>query len=527
MPMRCVAARLEAPSPFSVKSFLQFLLFVLVITLALAGLYAWKSGQFERTASPDVAKQEHALPDVKPAIGRSAVPGLAALDEEFTRVAEAVIPSVVSITSRRAAATNPQEDWLRQFFGLPPTAKSESVPQGSGAIVSEEGHIVTNVHVIEGADEIMVTTSDRERYPAKLLGADASLDLAVLKIEAKGLRPLSFGDSAKVRVGQLVFAVGNPFGLQETITQGIISARERLFFSETAYNDFFQTDAAINPGNSGGPLVNIRGEIVGINNFIFSQSGGSQGIGFSIPSNTVRRVLDQILEHGRVLRPQLGVMLEELNPSVANQLGLPDDRGALVGAVVPGSPAAEAGLQSGDVIRKFDGKEIRDLFDLRKQVAAAKVDKEVKVQVLRAGKTVELPVMIRETPPRNRMAGLPVPQSGAVVPQPLPPALPAPTPGLQPAGGALAGVSVVELTPALIARHRLPENIEGVLVTEIARRSPAAARLQPGDAIEQINDTPVTNLEEFNAAVAALGPDEPAMLLLARGRVRSFEVVAP
>jgi serine protease Do len=525
MPTRCAAVRLEAFCRFRVKSFLQFLLFVLVITLALAGLYAWKTGQFDRAAGSAAAGPEHALPDVEPAIGRGAVRGLAALDEEFTRVAEAVIPSVVSITSRRAATADPREEWLRQLFGLPPSTRPESVPQGSGAIVSAEGHIVTNVHVIEGAKEIMVTTSDRQRYPAKLLGADASIDLAVLKIDAKGLRPLSFADSEKVRVGQLVFAVGNPFGLQETITQGIISARERLFSSEMAYNDFFQTDAAINPGNSGGPLVNIRGEIVGINNFIFSQSGGSQGIGFSIPANTVRRVLDQIIEHGRVLRPQLGVMLEEFNADLAVQLGLPDDRGALVGAVMPGSPAAEAGLQPGDVIRKFDGKDVRDFIDLRKRVAGAEIDKEVKVEVLRAGKTVEVPVVIRETPPRGQAAMLPAPQSGGVVPQPVPPSLSAP--GLAPASGALAGVSVVALTPALIARHGLPENIEGVLVTEIARRSPARTRLQPGDAIEQINDTPVTGLEEYNAAVAALGPDEPAMLLLARGRVRSFEVVAP
>jgi serine protease Do len=219
-------------------------------------------------------------------------------------------------------------------------------------------------------------------------------------------------------------------------------------------------------------------------------------------------------------------MLEELDAGVAGQLGLPDDRGALVGAVVPGSPAAVAGLQRGDVIRKFDGRDVRDLFDLRKKVAEAKIDQEVKVEVLRDGKSLVLPVMIRETPPRGRAGALPAPPSGGVVPQPLPPTLPAP--GQQAAsGGALAGVSVVQLTPALIARHSLPQNIEGVLVGEVAPRSPAAARLRPGDAIEQINDTPVTNVEEFNAAVAALGPDEPAMLLLARGRVRSFEVLAP
>ncbi|MEX1044831.1 MAG: trypsin-like peptidase domain-containing protein [Chthoniobacterales bacterium] len=510
------------------KSFLQFLLFVLVITLALAGLYAWKSGHFEGAAARPPAPVEHALPDVKPALGRGAVPGLAALDEEFTRVAEAVIPSVVSITSRRGAVVNSRDELLRQFFGLPPSARPEAVPQGSGALVSAEGHIVTNVHVIEGADEIVASLSDGRRLPARLLGADPLTDLAVLKIEAGDLRPLSFADSEKVRVGQLVFAIGNPFGLQETITQGIISARERLFSSEVG-NEFFQTDAAINPGNSGGPLVNIRGEIVGLNNFIFSQSGGSQGIGFSIPANTVRRVLDQILEHGRVLRPHLGVMLEPLDAALADRLGLPDDRGALVGEVVAGSPAAEAGLQRGDVIRKFDGREVRDFNDLRKRVATAMVDAEIELEVRRGGDTLQLPVTLREMPMRDRPMSLPAPVPGGVVPQPLPPTPSTPSmPVVPPArGGALAGVSVGQITPALVARQRLPENIEGVLVRAVAPDSPAAGRLRPGDAIEQVNDTPVTSPEEFAAAVAALPSDEPVMLLLSRGRVRSFEVVAP
>ena len=506
------------------KSFLQFLLFVLVITLALAGLYAWKSGHFDRGAAPATNGAAHLLPEVKPAIGHGAVPGLEALDEEFGRVAEAVIPSVASITSRRGAAVDQREDLLRQFFGLPPSARPESVPQGSGAIVSAEGHIVTNVHVIEGADEILVSLSDGRRLPAQLLGADTSSDLAILKIEAAGLRPLAFADSEKVRVGQLVFAVGNPFGLQETITQGIISARERLFSSEVA-NDFFQTDAAINPGNSGGPLVNIRGEIVGINNFIFSQSGGSQGIGFSIPANTVRRVLDQILEHGRVLRPQLGVVLEQFDPGVAARLGLPDDRGALVRAVAAGSPAAECGLRAGDVIRKFDGHEIRDFNDLRKRVAAAKIDQEVEMEILREGGTIKLPVMIREMPRRGRAPG--------VLPGPPPPGVasppPAPSAPSAPLGErtALSGVTVVEITPTLITQQRLPENIEGVLVRAVAPGSPAEGRLRPGDAIEQVNDTPVTTPAEFAAVAAALPADEPVMLLLSRGRVRSFEVVAP
>jgi len=502
-----------------VKSFLQFLVFVLVITLALAGLYAWKSGHFEREADRPV--ESHMLPDVEPALGPGTVPGLSALDEEFVRVAAAVIPSVVSITSRRGGAIDPREELLRQFFGLGGPPRPETVPQGSGAIVSEEGHIVTNLHVIEGADEIVVILSDGGRYPARLLGADPLSDIAVVQIEAEGLRPLAFADSEKVRVGQLVFAVGNPFGLQETITQGIISARERLFSGESI-NEFFQTDAAINPGNSGGPLVNIRGEIVGINNFIFSQSGGSQGIGFSIPANSVRRVLDQILEHGRVLRSYLGVVSQQMDAGVAASLGLPDQRGALIGAVLADSPAALGGLQPGDVIRRFDGREVRDFNDLRKQVAAAEIGGEILLEVWRDGEDLALPVRIREFVRRGPLSQLPPPPPAGVVPQ-----LPAPTPPA--AGGArvLSGVSVVEITPALMASYGLPDNLVGVVVRQVAPGSPAEGLLRPGDAIEQINDTAVTNPAEFMEAVAGLEPGEPVVLLLARGGLRSFEVITP
>jgi serine protease Do len=502
-----------------VKSFLQFLAFVLVLTMALAGLYAWKSGQLGGEAAPAPA-EKHALPTVKPAVGAFSVPGLAALDEEFGRVAEAVIPSVVSITPRRAAAPDPREELLRQFFGIEPQRR-EANTMGSGVIVSEQGHIVTNLHVIEGADEVYVTLGDGRREKAAVLGVDALSDLAVLKVDAPGLRPLAFADSEKVRVGQLVFAVGNPFGLQETITQGIISARERLFRSEAT--EFFQTDAPINPGNSGGPLVNIRGEIVGISRFIFSESGGSQGIGFCIPSNTVRRVLDQIVEHGRVLRPYLGVVLAaNFDAATAAQLGLPDANGALVEMVFAGSPAEAAGLRQGDFIQKFDGQPVRNFNELRKRVAAAAIGKEVKLEILRDGRPLDVPVTIVEQPVVARGAALPAPQ-GRVVPQ-QPPAAPAPAPG---AANALSGVSVQEITPVLIRRHNLPENIEGVVVRGVLPGAPAAGVLQPGDAIEQVNDTPVRSVQEFARAAATLGPGQRAMLLLSRGRVRSFEVVAP
>ena len=519
MPMRCAAGPLEASCLLTVKSFLQFLLFVLAITLALAGLYAWKSGQFDRPSSG--APTKHSLPDVKPALSAGSLPGLAALDAEFGRLAEAVVPSVVSITARRGGVVDPREELLRQLFGMRRQAPPETFPQGSGVIISEDGHIVTSLHVIDGASEIVVTLSDGRRAPTQLLGYDETLDIAVMKIEADGLRPLPFADSETVRAGQLVFAVGNPFGLQETITQGIISARERLFSSESD-KEFFQTDAPINPGNSGGPLVDIRGEIVGINNFIFSQSGGSQGIGFAIPSNAVRRVVDDILTPGGSSRPMLGVALRPLDEELAAQLGLPDARGALVEAVGQDSPASKAGIRPGDLIVKFNKREIRDFSELRRRVAQSKIGEELPVEVVRDGKKVTLKVRLAEEPRSGRTA-LPSPPAGGVVPQAVPaqPALPS--------GGAtaLAGVSVLDVSPDLIRQFNLPENVEGVVIDRVERGSPAEGVLQPGDAIEQINDTAVRSRNDFVAAAAALPPGERAIVLLSRGRIRSFAVVGP
>lgn len=490
------------------KSFLQFLLFVLVLTLALAGLYVWKSGHLGLEGSG--ASGAGPVAAGSPVVPASAVPTLLAMDEEFNRVAESVIPSVVSITARRSATVDPREELLRRFFGLPSGEEKPETPQGSGAIVSPDGYIVTNLHVVQDAGEILVALNDGRRLPGVLLGADQLSDVAVLKVEADGLRALSFADSEKVRVGQIVFAVGSPFGLQETITQGIISAKERLFSSESV-NEFFQTDAAINRGNSGGPLVNIRGEVVGLNNFILSESGGSQGLGFSIPSNSVRRAFEQIVEHGRVLRPYLGVQSANLG-----ELGA---RGALLEKVLPGSPAEEAGLQPGDVITKFDGRDIRDFNDLRKRVADAKIGGKIELEVVRDGRPQTFPVTIVEMRRPGAGMPLPAPPQGNVVPQPLP----------SPAASdnALSGVEVREITPALVRRHRLPENIQGVIVQSVFPGSPAEGVLQPGDAIEQVGGTPVVSVQDYLRAAASVPPEERVILLLSRGRVRSFEVVGP
>jgi Do/DeqQ family serine protease len=316
------------------------------------------------------------------------------MDSEFTDLVDRVIPSVVSITTTTAPD---REALVRQFFGMAGGGAPQTSKMGSGMIVSPEGHIVTNWHVINGALEVAVQLNDGRTFTARVAGADPRSDIAVLKVEAEGLTPIDFGDSESVRVGQMVFAVGNPFGLQETVTQGIISAKGRRTLSE-ASNEFFQTSTTINPGNSGGPLIDIRGRVIGINNFIISRSGGSEGIGFAIPSNVARRVYEDIIQRGRVIHPWLGVVMRPLTKSLARQLGLPDSRGALVAATLANSPAERGGLMGGDVILSFNGRPVHDGKDLRNRVAEAPVGATASFSVLRAGKPLELKVTMEEEP---------------------------------------------------------------------------------------------------------------------------------
>ena len=316
------------------------------------------------------------------------------MDQEFTDLVDHVIPSVVSINTVTAPD---REALVRQFFGLTRGPVRPLTQVGSGMIVSPQGHIVTNWHVVKGASQVSVQLSDGRTLPATLAGADPRSDIAVLKVEGDGLVPISFGDSEKVRVGQMVFAVGNPFGLQETVTQGIISAKGRRTTSEAA-NEFFQTSTTINPGNSGGPLIDIHGRVIGINNFILSHSGGSEGIGFAIPSNVARRTYEEIVRNGRVIHTWLGVVMRPLNPLLAAQLKLPDSNGALVAATMAGSPANKAGLASGDVIVSFNGQRIRDGNDLRIRVAGTDIGSPVTLGFLREGKPMETSVTMEEEP---------------------------------------------------------------------------------------------------------------------------------
>ena len=371
----------------------SFLLFLLALALVVGGIAFWR---LMHPSSPQYP------PSMARGTGPSSVErlplpsgrSLEAMDNEFTELVDHVIPSVVSITTTTAPD---REALVRQFFGLARGGVAQSNKMGSGMIVSPDGHIVTNWHVINGASQVTVQLSDGRALPARIAGADQRSDIAVLKVDATGLAPIAFGDSESVRVGQMVFAVGNPFGLQETVTQGIISAKGRRTTSEAA-NEFFQTSTTINPGNSGGPLIDIRGKVIGINNFIISRSGGSEGIGFAIPSNVAKRVYDDIVQRGRVIHPWLGVVMRPLNASLARQLGLADARGALVAATMAGSPAERGGLTGGDVITSFNGHQIRDVKDLRNRVAEVEIGTPATMEILRSGKPLQIRVVMEEEP---------------------------------------------------------------------------------------------------------------------------------
>jgi serine protease Do len=343
---------------------------------------------------------EKYTPASGPLIDPKDVQVLAALDAEYSRLVGAVIPSVVSVVTQRRVqmpqAMDPFEFFFRQRGQRAPREQVQS-GLGSGVIVSREGHILTNHHVIQGMDKIMVQLTDGRTEPATLIGSDEQTDIAVLKIEARNLEPLPLGDSDAVRVGQMVFAVGNPFGLSETVTTGIVSAKGRRAFADSGV-EFFQTDAAVNQGNSGGPLLNLRGEIVGINTAIYSETGGWLGISFAVPSNVARRALQSLLKEGRIVRGYLGVEMVNLTPEFARQLGIRETSGALIARVAPGSPAEKAGLQQYDIVRRFNGREIDDILALRSRVAETDLGQKVELVVIRGGQEITLTAEIVEAP---------------------------------------------------------------------------------------------------------------------------------
>ena len=486
----------------------RFALFILLVALALLAVSRWN--QHRRVP-------ESFTPANPSQLNLGDAPALAAIDQETTRLIQAVVPSVVSITTSRKVQVPQIIDPFELFFGRRRAVPQEAIKSslGSGVIVSREGHILTNYHVVANVDEVLVQLNDgRAPFPARFIGGDESADIAVIKIDAPDVRPLALGDSDNVKVGQLVFAIGNPFGLQETVTKGIISATGRV--TDESSNEFFQTEAVINPGNSGGPLINIHGEIIGINTAIgnYSGSGTWQGVGFAIPSNTARHALEAIIKSGHVQRAYLGVVIDPLTPELAQQFGLPGQTGVVIRSILPGSPAEKSGLKPGDILTAFNGRPITGARDLVRQLAAATTGSKAEIRIIRAGKEQTLAVTLEEQPAGFKM--------GPPQPQPSP-SLPAPQPTLPAPGNPLAGISVGEI-PA-DQKSNYPENVRGVLVMAISQEAVAAKTLQPGDVIEQINGQPVENPERFAQITSGLKPGTPVVISIARGKLRAFAVV--
>jgi Do/DeqQ family serine protease len=358
------------------------------------------------TAQPAAGRDNFTLATAPP-IGEGAVPGLAALQAEFNRITEAVVPSVVSITTRRTFQRSDLPPGMDRLFrrGIPERLERSAL--GSGVIVTREGHLVTNHHVVSGVDAIEIRLHDGRISHADVVAFDEPADIAILKITETDLTPLILGDSDAVRVGDLVMAIGNPFGLRETVTNGIVSATERRV-TRDARIDFLQTNAEINPGNSGGPLVNIRGEIIGINTAIAATNGGGwQGVGFAIPSNVVRHGIDSVRKHGRIVRPHLGVTMQEVTAELARDKGLPVEEGLLVTDVTPNGPAERAGIRPGDVIVAFDGAPVRESGDLGALIRHMTVGDEVAVEFIRNGERREVTAVMAEASPREQRTRVP------------------------------------------------------------------------------------------------------------------------
>ena len=446
-----------------------------------------------------------------PATG--ATSALVALDHNGTTiiadVAEASVDSVVNISSTKiihSQGRQPQSPFFndplfKEFFGrnfdVPRDRQEKSL--GSGVIVSRDGIILTNNHVVENAEEILVTLADNRELEAEIVGTDPKSDVAVIRLKKtpNDLKPLPIGNSSKMRLGEVVLAIGNPFGLGHTVTMGIISAKGRADVGINDYEDFIQTDAAINPGNSGGALVNMSGQLIGINTAIMSRSGGSQGVGFSIPSNMASRVMEMLVEHGKVRRAWLGVVPAEVDQTMAEALGMSETRGVLMSEVRPDTPAAAAGLREGDIILEVDGAAVNSTSELRNTISLAGVGSDVKLRVLREGRDRDMTVTLGELPDAPVAAGVQREER-------------------ENAEG-IEGVTVRELTERARTQLNIEADVEGVIVTEVAQTSNAWHRgLREGDVITEVAREAVRSLDDFEKLVGR-HLDRPVLLKIMRG----------
>ena len=422
-------------------------------------------------------------------------PAFARVDggQSIADIAEKRVESVVNISSEKVVKMRGQQrgfgpffndPFFRHFFG-PGFGSPQQMPRerrekslGSGVIVSEDGVILTNNHVVEKADKIHVTLADGREFKAKVIGTDPETDVGVLKLEGddvKNLTTIPFGNSEKLRLGDVVLAIGNPFGVGQTVTMGIVSAKGRANVGIVDYEDFIQTDAAINPGNSGGALVDMEGNLVGINTAIITRSGGYQGIGFAIPSNMAKSIMDSLVNHGKVIRGWLGVAIQDVDQNLADALGLSTTKGVLIGDVTEDSPADKGGIKRGDVILRIDGEEVDSTGKLRNLIAVAGAKAEVKLEILRDGKKKTLEVTLGEKESSEEEAEIDEDE------------------------GALGGLTLGSLSADARKKFQIPDRLKnGVVVTDVARGSPAArAGFRPGDVIRELNRKSVKSVSEF------------------------------
>lgn len=426
----------------------------------------------------------------------------------FAPVIRKVAPSVVNIYTNKTSRSAPMRGYLMDpmnpFFGIPfeqvpPERREQSL--GSGVIVSRDGYILTNHHVIDGADQILVALHDnKSTHEAKLIGTDPQTDIAVIKIEMENAPAITLTDSDQVEVGDIALAIGNPFGIGQTVTMGIVSAKGRRGMGIVDYEDFIQTDASINPGNSGGALVDAKGRLIGINQSILSRSGGNQGVGFSVPINLAKHVMASLVSNGRVERGQLGVMVQPVTPELAEAFGLEEKNGALIGEVTPGSPAERSGLQPGDVILEFDGKKVEGSAELRLMVSKAQPGSEIPAVVFRDGKRLDLTLAIGGSTKQTSAS-----TGRATMDSPL------------------DGLQVRDLDASLRRQLGFPSNLGGVVVTDIDHASPAArSGLQPGDVIFELNRRQLADARDFSEALRQADGKRLLLRVWSRGNARYF-----
>ncbi len=448
-------------------------------------------------AGPAPAKEKGPSPESTALLGK--------ISDALADIAEAARPAIVNIstTSTVTMEESPYGDmfndpFFRRFFGdqfehpgRKRSYKSEAL--GSGVIVSENGYILTNNHVVKDAEEIKVILYDKREFKGKIVGTDPKTDLAVIRIHAKDLPVIKIGDSSKLKTGDIVLAIGNPFGLNQTITMGIVSAVGRSNVGIADFEDFIQTDAAINPGNSGGALVNTNGQLVGINTAIFSTSGGYMGVGFAIPTEMAKSVMDSIIKHGKVIRGWLGVSIQNLTPDLAKSFGIKQDKGALIAGVEKDSPADKAGLKRGDLVVGMEGKPVDDVTIFRNMVAGTEPGKKVTLTIIRDQKEQTVTVTLGEFHEKK------------VKPKKVD------------YDNALKGLTVEQLSASLREKAQLPEDLNGVLITAMADDSPAQGVLQPGDVIVEVDQAEVKTLADYEKAASKIKKHDTVLLLIYRG----------